>query len=57
MNRIRPFISSDIDLSNTWQVIKWCVELGCNYEKLQIAVDKVGTSPDAVRDYLKRGIM
>lgn len=55
MRKIRPPISNSIDLINTWQVVKWCVELKCSYEKLQLAVEKVGSSADAVRDYLRRG--
>lgn len=43
-----------IDMSEDYEVRDWTESLGVSRERLQEAVDAVGTSADKVREYLKK---
>jgi hypothetical protein len=43
-----------INVNENYEVEYWTKELGCSKEKLKEAVDAVGTSAAAVREYLKK---
>jgi hypothetical protein len=42
-----------INMSEDYEVRDWTKSLGVNRERLQEAVDAVGSSADKVREYLK----
>lgn len=44
-----------INMSEDYEVRDWTSSLGVSRERLQEAVDAVGSSADKVRDYLKGG--
>lgn len=50
----RPQDASRINLSQPYEVEYWCDYFGCSEDELKKAVDKVGTSKEAVSDYLKK---
>jgi hypothetical protein len=43
-----------INMSEDYEVRDWTTSLGVTRERLQEAVDAVGTSSDKVREYLRR---
>jgi hypothetical protein len=43
-----------INVKENYEVEYWTKELGVNAEELKKAVEKAGTSSDAVRKYLKK---
>ena len=43
-----------INMSEDYEVRDWSESLGVSRERLQEAVDAVGTSADKVREYLKK---
>lgn len=43
-----------INMSEDYEVRDWTTSLGVTRERLQEAVDAVGTSADKVREYLRR---
>lgn len=50
----RPQDASRINLSQSYEVEYWCNHFGCSEDELRKAVDEVGTSKEAVTDYLKK---
>ena len=47
-----PQDANRINLNQSWEVEYWCSELNCTEDELREAVEKVGDSVDAVREYL-----
>ena len=50
----RPQDASRINLGQSYEVEYWCNHFDCSEDELRKAVDKVGTSNEAVADYLKK---
>ena len=49
----RPQDAARIAMGEDYEVAYWTKALGVHRERLQAAVDAVGNSADAVREYLK----
>ena len=50
----RPQDASRINLGQQYEIDYWCDKFCCSEEKLRKAVDAVGTSKEAVEDYLNK---
>lgn len=53
-NKKKPQDASRINLSQQYEIAYWCDTFECSEKELRDAVDKVGTSSKAVKDYLNR---
>ena len=53
LSKKRPQDSSQVNLSEDWEVKYWCKEFGCTEAQLREAVRAVGKSVAAVRKYLR----
>lgn len=42
-----------INTDESWEIIYWCKKFNCTREQLGAAIQKVGTSPENVKNYLK----
>jgi len=48
----RPLDNKRVDINDPQEVRNWCNALGCTENELGQAVQAVGTSAEAVKDYL-----
>lgn len=53
LKRIQPEDPTKINVNQDWEVEYWCNKLHCTESQLRDAVEAVGTSVEAVKDYLK----
>jgi len=49
----QPHDKQRIDIDDPYEVRNWCNSIGCTADQLERAVDKVGTSAEDVKKYLK----
>jgi hypothetical protein len=53
-NERRPLDAKRINVHESYEISNWCKSLNCTPDQLRSAVAKVGTSAEAVKDFLSK---